>query len=61
MDEANERKGSKYADLVEECCRWGWRTWCELTEVDCRGLAAQFLYKAYSLLGITCVQKKKAI
>ena len=32
MDEANERKRSKYQELVDECRRQGWKTICEPLE-----------------------------
>ncbi|KAI7802934.1 polyprotein, partial [Triplophysa rosa] len=61
MEEANERKRAKYADLVEKCRTRGWRAQCVPIEVGCRGFAAQSLCKACSLLGITGAPQRKAI
>lgn len=61
MEEAAERKHARYADLVEDCCKQRWRTWCLPIEVGCRGFAGRSLCKAFHLLGITGVQKKQAI
>ena len=61
MEEANERKRAKYANLVEECRRRGWRARCVPIEVGCRGFAAQSLCKAYSMLGVTGARQRKAI
>lgn len=38
-DRMQERKRSKYAPLVTECRRLGWKAHCEPIEVDCRGFA----------------------
>ncbi len=61
MEEASERKKGKYAELAEDCRRRGWRTRCVPIEVGSRGFAGRSLCKAYSLLGITGVWKRKAI
>jgi hypothetical protein len=61
MEEANERKRAKYANLVEECRRRGWRARCVPIEVGCRGFAARSLCKAYSMLGVTGARQRKAI
>lgn len=37
MEEATEKKRARYADLVEECRRQGWKMWCLPFEVSCRG------------------------
>jgi len=37
IEEANERKRAKYAELVEECRSNGWPARCEPIEVGCRG------------------------
>lgn len=39
MEEMQERKRGKYAPLVTECRRLGWKAHCEPIEVDCRGFA----------------------
>ena len=61
MDEANDRKRTKYQELVDDCKRQGWRTHCEPLEVGCRGFAGRSLCKVYTLLGLTGEAKKKAI
>ena len=61
IEEANERKRSKYQELVEQCQRGGWKARCEPIEVGCRGFAGRSLCKVYTLLGITGVEKRKAI
>ena len=60
MEEASERKREKYAELVEECQRRGWRAQCLPIEVGGRGFAGRSLCRAY-LLGITGVRKRRAI
>lgn len=37
IEGAAERKKAKYAGLVEDCHRNGWRTWCLPMEAGCRG------------------------
>ena len=61
MEEANERKRLKYQELIEECQRRGWKARCEPIEVGCRGFAARFLCRTYSLLGISGAAKRRAI
>ncbi|XP_061896860.1 uncharacterized protein LOC133645950 [Entelurus aequoreus] len=61
IEEANERKRSKYQKLVEQCRRGGWRARCEPIEVGCRGFAGRSLCKVFTLLGITGDRKRKAI
>ncbi len=61
IEEANERKQSKYQELVEQCQRRGWKARCEPIEVGWRGFAGRSLCKVYTLLGITGATKRKAI
>ncbi|KAI2645803.1 Regulatory protein RecX [Labeo rohita] len=61
IEEANERKRTKYQELVEECRERGWRTIYEPTEVGCSGLTGRSLCKALDRLGVTGVAKKRAI
>lgn len=61
MEEATERKRAGYADLVEECRRQGWKTWCLPFEVGCRGFAGRTLCKVLHLLGITGAYRRQAI
>jgi len=52
IEEANKRKREKYAELVEECRRNGWRARCQPIEMGCRGFAGRSLCRAYNTLGI---------
>jgi hypothetical protein len=61
IEEANERKRSKYQQLVEDCQQNGWKTWCMPVEVGCRGFAGQSLWQALSKLGVTGYARKKLI
>ena len=61
VEEANERKRLKYQQLVEDCQSNRYKTWCLPVEVGCRGFAAQSLWRAFRLLGITGGERKKLI
>ena len=61
IEEAYERKRLKYQPLVDECIERGWKTWCLPVEVGCRGFAGQSLWRAFRLLGITGMARKRAI
>ena len=61
IEEANERKRAKYTELVEECQNNGWRARCEPIELGWRGFAGQSLCRAYNILGIIRVSKRRAI
>jgi hypothetical protein len=61
IEEANERKRIKYQQLVQDCRENGWKTWCLPIEVGCRGFAGQSLWSALRQLGITGIDRKKAI
>ncbi|XP_050960924.1 uncharacterized protein LOC127162191, partial [Labeo rohita] len=61
MEEAQERKRGKYQELVEQCRINGWRTRCMPVEVGSRGFASHTLSKAYGTLGITGVNRRRAI
>lgn len=56
-----ERKQEKYAEPVEDCRRLGWHARCLRIEVGGRGFPGESLCKAFSLLGIPGVRKKRAI
>ncbi len=60
MEEAQERKKAKYADLVAECWRNGWKARCKPTEVGCRGFAGQSLHRVLGLLGICGLHRRRA-
>ncbi|XP_061925310.1 uncharacterized protein LOC133664585 [Entelurus aequoreus] len=61
LEEAFERKLSKYAGLVSDCQQAGWRARCFPVEVGCRGFAARSLVRAFSSLGIDGERKRRAI
>lgn len=61
IKEAREQKGEKYAELVEECRNRGRWARCLTTEVEGRGFAGKSLCKAYCLLGIKVVRKRRPI
>ncbi|XP_051928401.1 uncharacterized protein LOC127604984 [Hippocampus zosterae] len=61
LEEAFERKLSKYAGLVSDCQLAGWRARCFPVEVGCRGFAAHSLARAYCSLGIDGERKRRAI
>ncbi|XP_063056077.1 uncharacterized protein LOC134450154 [Engraulis encrasicolus] len=61
LEEAFERKLSKYAGLVSECQQSGWRAKCLPVEVGCRGFAARSLASALGHLGIVGLHKRRAI
>ena len=60
LEEAFERKLSKYAGLVSDCQQAGWRAGCFPVEVGCRGFAARSLARAFSSLGIEGERKRRA-
>ncbi|XP_053332775.1 uncharacterized protein LOC128506382 [Clarias gariepinus] len=61
LEEAFERKLSRYAGLVSDCQQAGWRARCLPVEVGCRGFAARSLARALSSLGIIGERKRRAI
>ena len=61
IEEANERKRAKYAELLEECRSNGWQARCEPIEVRWRGFISQCLCRAYNMQSITGVRMQKAI
>ncbi|XP_076844394.1 uncharacterized protein LOC143489330 [Brachyhypopomus gauderio] len=61
MEEANERKRAKYAELVSECRSKGWKARCEPVEVGCRGFAGQSLPRTLKVLGIKGQLCRRAI
>jgi len=61
LKEAFERKLSKYAGLVSNCQKAGWKARCLPMEVGCRGFAACSLARAFSNLGIEEEKKRRAI
>nr|BAC82598.1 reverse transcriptase [Takifugu rubripes] len=61
LEEANERKRAKYANLVIECQNNGWKARCEPVEVGCRGFAGQSLPRTLKLLGVKGQLCRRAI
>ena len=60
MEEAQERKRAKYADLVADCRRNGWKARCEPIEIGCRGFAGKSLHRVLGLLGICGLHRRRA-
>ncbi len=46
-------KREKYEGVVSNCYRQGWKARCLPVEVGCRGFEGQFLYRAFTALGVT--------
>ncbi|KAL7871617.1 hypothetical protein SRHO_G00066000 [Serrasalmus rhombeus] len=61
LEEAFERKLSKYEGLVSDRQQAGWRARCLPVEVGCRGFVAHSMARALSSLGIMGEQKRRAI
>ena len=61
IEEAFERKKSKYQQLVEECQERGWKAWCLPVEVGCRGFAGRSLWRSLRLLGIAGIKRKRVV
>lgn len=57
MEEANEKKKSKYQELVGLCRRGDWKACRKLIEVGGRGFTGWSLWKIYMLLNITGAEK----
>lgn len=58
---ANERKGSKYEELVEQCRRKSRRIHYDPIEVGCRGFAGQSLCRALAQIGIVGTARARAL
>jgi len=61
MEEAHERNTAKYQALMDECRQQRWKTWNLPVEVCSRGFAGQSLWRAFSILGITEMARRRAI
>ncbi|KAK7919076.1 hypothetical protein WMY93_010360 [Mugilogobius chulae] len=61
LEEAFERKLTKYEQLTESCQGAGWKARCLPIEVGCRGFVAQSLSRAFSTLGIEGRGKRIAL
>ena len=61
MEEAHERKFSKYQHLVEECQNNNWRAWNFPIEIGCRGFASQTLWRVLGSLGLIGPSRKKTV
>ena len=61
IEEAHERKRSKYQELVEDCQSRSWKTWCLPVEVGARGFAGQSLWRSLRTLGVIGATRRKLI
>ena len=53
LEEAHERKRTKYERLVINCREQGWKARCMPIQVGCRGFVGHSLHRALSVRGIT--------
>ena len=53
LEEAHERKLTKYDQLVTDIQNKNWKVWYFPVEVGCRGFVAQSLWRALGFLGLT--------
>ena len=58
---ANERKRSKYQELVEQCQQKSWKIYHDPVEVGCRGFAGQSLGRALAKIGIVGAARVRAL
>ena len=58
---ANERKKSKYQELVELCQQKSWKIHYDPVEVGCRGFAGQSLNRALAKIGIVGAARVRAL
>ena len=58
---ANERKRSKYQELVEQCQQKSWKIHYDPIEVGCRGFAGQSLGRALAKIGIVGAARVRAL
>ena len=58
---ANERKRSKYQELVEQCQQKSWKIHYDPVEVGCRGFAGQSLRRALAKIGIVGAARVRAL
>lgn len=61
MEEARERKTSKYEELVNTCKDKGWRPWLFPIEIGTRGFVAKAAFHAMSQLGLTSLEKRNML
>ena len=61
MEEAHERKLTKYQQLVWECKDKGWKAWNFPVEIGCRGFASNSLWRALGRLGISGQNRRTLI
>ena len=61
IQEAYERKKSRYADLVAECQQRGWRATTYPVEVGCRGFVGLSTKRFLRDIGYTETKARKAI
>ena len=58
---ANERKRSKYQELVEQCQQKSWKIHYDPVEIGCRGFAGQSLDRALAKIGIVRAARVRAL
>lgn len=61
IEETQERKRARYANLLPERQKNGWKVRHEPIEVGCRGFAGQSLRQVLGLLGMSGLQRRAAI
>ena len=61
IEEAHERKMSKYQQLADDCKGKNWQTWLFPVEIGTRGFPAQSMWKLLTALGMSGNDRKKAI
>ena len=59
MEDASEKKRTKYEHLVIDCHMQGWKVKCMPIEVGCKG--RQLLHRALGVMGITGGVRSRAI
>ena len=58
---ANERKRSKYQELVEQCQQKSWKIYYDPVEVGCRGFTGESMDRALAKIGIVGAARVKAL
>jgi len=61
LEDAFERKLSKYVGLICNCQKARWRARCLPVEAGCRGFVAGSLVRAFNNLGIKGERMRRAI
>ena len=61
IDEAYERKMTKYSDLCTQARDNGWKAACYPVEVGTRGFVAKSMIKAMKDVGLTSKERNRAV